>query len=74
MLPHVSTPPSDPIARELAAMRAELQQLLADNRALQERLARSEQARADLAAQAAHLIHLLGELRKDPRPVQSPQA
>lgn len=67
MLASVSTPPSDPVARELAALRAELSQLLADNRVLRERLDLSEQARRDLAAQTEHLLHLLGESRRELR-------
>ena len=61
MLLRVSTPPSDPIANELQALRKSLDalservgELAADNQQLREQLAQSETARTDLVGQAEH--------------------
>lgn len=68
MLGHVSTPPSDPIANELQALRISLETLsqrvgefAEDNKLLREQLAQSQTARTDLVAQAEHLIHQLAQ-------------
>ena len=68
MLRHVSTPPSDPIANELQALRISLETLsqrvgefAEDNKLLREQLAQSQTARTDLVAQAEHLIHQLAQ-------------
>ncbi len=52
---------------ELATMALRLGTLADDNRSLQARLEQSEQARRDLAAQADHLVELLGEARTELR-------
>ncbi|MBL8735278.1 MAG: hypothetical protein JNL12_02505 [Planctomycetes bacterium] len=57
---------------ELAAMARRLDTLADDNRSLQARLEQSEQARRDLAAQADHLIELLGEARTELRTARGP--
>lgn len=51
----------------LATMTRRLDTLADDNRSLQARLEQSEQARRDLAAQADHLVELLGEARTELR-------
>jgi uncharacterized protein with von Willebrand factor type A (vWA) domain len=68
MLRHVSTPPSDPIANELQALRISLEtlsqrvgELAKDNKLLREQLAQSQTARTDLVAQAEHLMHQLAQ-------------
>lgn len=74
MLLCVSTPPSDPIANELQALRTSIDglservgELAADNKHLREQLELSQTARADLVAQAEHLIHQLAVARKELR-------
>ena len=74
MLPRVSTPPSDPIAQELQALRQSLDalservgELAQDNKLLREQLAQSQAARTDLVAQAEHLIHQLALSRNEVR-------
>jgi len=74
MLLCVSTPPSDPIATELQALRASLNELsqrvgelAADNQQLREQLAQSQAARTDLVAQTEHLLHKLDESRQEVR-------
>ncbi len=51
----------------LTTMARRLDTLADDNRTLQLRLEQSEQARRDLAAQADHLVELLGEARTELR-------
>lgn len=74
MLPCVSTPLSEPIARELQALRQSLEalsqrvgELAQDNQSLREQLAASQAARTDLVAQAEHLIHQLALSRNEVR-------
>ena len=74
MLPCVSTPPSDPITKELQALRQSIDvlsqrvgDLAKDNERLREQLAQSQTARTDLVAQAEHLIHQLAASRDEVR-------
>ena len=74
MLLCVSTPPSDPIANELQALRVSLEalservgELAADNKELRERLEQSQIARTDLVSQAEHLIHQLATAHQEVR-------
>ena len=55
------------LREQLATMGRRLDTLADDNRSLQARLEQSEQARRDLAAQADHLVELLGEARTELR-------
>lgn len=55
------------LREQLTTMARRLDTLADDNRSLQARLEQSEQARRDLAAQADHLIELLGEARTELR-------
>lgn len=78
MLLRVSTPPSDPIANELQALRASLDELskrvgelAADNQQLREQLTQSQSARTDLIAQAEHLIQQLAKSREEVRALKS---
>lgn len=78
MLLRVSTPPSDPIANELQALRKSLDalnervgELAKDNQQLREQLAQSEAARTDLVGQAEHLIHQLQKSREEVRALKS---
>ncbi len=74
MLLRVSTPPSDPIANELQALRKSLDalservgELAKDNQELREQLAQSQTARSDLVAQTEHLLHQLQKAREEVR-------
>lgn len=74
MLVCVSTPPSDPIASELQALRTSIDalservgELAADNKLVREQLAQSQTARTDLVTQSEHLIHQLAVARKELR-------
>ena len=74
MLPSVPTPPSDPIANELHAVRASLEaltarveQLATENQRLHQQLELSQQARSDLVSQCEHLISMLADSRKELR-------
>ena len=58
------------VREHLATMAQRLDTLADDNRSLQARLEQSEQARRDLAAQADHLVELLGEARTELRAVR----
>ena len=78
MLAVVSTPSSDPVARELQALRASIDALAervgalaAENKDLREQLAHSQEARGDLVAQAEHLIGLLADSRREVRALKS---
>ena len=80
MLHGVSTPPSDPIAQELQALRASLEtlterlgELVAENQRVHEQLAQSQEARTDLVAQAEHLIHQLAQSRNEVRELKGDQ-
>jgi chromosome segregation ATPase len=80
----VSSPPDPAVARELARLAAEVTQLRAsldglaerlgglvtENATLRARLEHSEQARADLFAQAEHVIELLADSRREVRALQ----
>ncbi|HEB53387.1 MAG TPA: hypothetical protein ENI87_09055 [bacterium] len=70
----MSTPPTDPVAEQLQAIRADLErmsahlgELVAENRSLRAELAASQAARSDLVAQAEQLIHMLELSRKELR-------
>lgn len=74
MLPFVPTPPSDPIANELHAVRRSLDaltervdQLTQENQRLHQQLELSQQARTDLVSQCEHLISMLADSRKELR-------
>lgn len=74
MLLCVSTPPSDPIASELQALRTSIDalgervgELAADNQQLRQQLEQSQAARTDLVSQTEHLIHQLAVARKEVR-------
>lgn len=74
MLAAVATPPSDPIAQELQALRTSIDELTqrvdglaGDNRDLRERLEHSETARRDLREQCDQLLHMLDVSRKEVR-------
>lgn len=74
MLAPVPSPPSDPVADELRALRQSIdalaqrvEQLAADNQRLREQLAFSQAARSDLTAQAEHLISMLADSRNEIR-------
>ena len=55
------------LREQMATMARRLDTLADDNRSQQARLEQSEQARRDLAAQADHLVELLGEARTELR-------
>jgi len=55
------------LREHVATMARRLDTLADDNRSLHARLEQSEQARRDLAAQADHLVELLGEARTELR-------
>jgi len=74
MLLSVSTPPSDPIANELQALRSSidalserLSELAAENRHLREQLEQSQAARSDLVSQTEHVLHQLSVAREEIR-------
>lgn len=60
------------LREQLTTMARRLDTLADDNRSLHARLEQSEQARRDLAAQADHLIELLGEARTELRTARGP--
>lgn len=81
MLARVPSPPSDPVADELRALRQSIdalaqrvEQLAADNRQLREQLAFSQAARTDLVAQAEHLISMLADSRNEIRALKGDAA
>ena len=65
MLAPVSLPPSEPVARELQTLRAEVAVLTAENERLRQRLALGDEARADLMDQAEHLRDRLTKAIRD---------
>lgn len=73
----MSNPAPDPVAAELERVRESLDelsarvgQLSAENQELRARLDASQTARADLTAQAEHLVHELGLAREEVRRLQ----
>ncbi len=83
----MSSPPHDilvaitQLTGEVASLRASLDglqqrlhELVDENRALHERLARSESARLDLFAQTEHLVELLAVARREVRALQQKAA
>jgi chromosome segregation ATPase len=74
MLLRVSTPPSEPIANELQALRTSIDalserlgELAAENKHLRGQLEHSQAARTDLVTQSEHLIHQLAVAREEVR-------
>ena len=67
-MPSPSEPDAGAGARvlaELAALRASVERLTAENAALRERLELCEHARVDLFAQSRHVLELLAESRRE---------
>ena len=74
MLAAVNPSAPEQIALQLQALGERVEMLAADNRRLHDRLAASEAARADLFAQAEHLMHMLDLARRELRQLKGEAA